>query len=177
MIRPWRRRSRFCRDEAGTATTEFVIVAPVFFMLLLIGVDAGLVMTRQVMLDRAVDVVVRDLRLGTLGSPTLDDLRGRICDNTIILPNCGRDLMIELRPVSTSTWNFPGTPPACVDRATEIAPVTTVSAGGGNDMMILRACMIIDPLFPTTSWGLQLPLDASGGFQLFALTSFVNEPR
>ncbi len=177
MIRPWRRLRRFRRDESGSATTEFVIVAPVFFMLLLIGVDAGLVMTRQVMLDRAVDVVVRDLRLGTLGSPTLDELRGRVCDHTVILPNCTTDMLIELRPVSTSAWNFPDTPPACIDRDAEIAPVTTVTAGGGNDMMILRACMIIEPLFPTTSWGLQLPLDASGGFQLFALTSFVNEPR
>jgi Flp pilus assembly protein TadG len=175
--RAWRWLRRFRRDEAGTATTEFVIIVPVFFMLLLMGVDAGLVMTRQVMLDRALDIVVRDLRLGRLEDPSLNDLRTRICSQTAILPNCAANLLIDLRTVNTLSWNFPATPPACVDRAASITPVTSVVAGAGNDMMMLRACMIIDPLFPTTSWGLQLPLDDSGGFQLFALSSFVNEPR
>ena len=43
--------------------------------------------------------------------------------------------------------------------------------------MLVRACAVFDPYFPTSAWGLQLPLDASGGYQLVAMSAFVNEPR
>jgi hypothetical protein len=168
---------RFLRDESGVATIEFVIAVPIMFTFLFMGVELGLTMTRQIMLERAVDIAIRDLRLGRIGNPTVPVLRSNICDNTVILRNCRTDLLLELRRVSTTSWNYPTTPPACIDRAEEIAPVTTVVGGGSNDLMILRVCMIIDPLFPTSRWGLQLPLDASGGYQMFAVTSFVNEPR
>lgn len=173
-----RRRLRaFRRAEDGNPTVEFVIIFPVFMSFLFMGIESGLMLTRQIMLERAVDIAVRDLRIGTWTNPTHEDLKQRICENGIVLKNCDRHLVMELRRVSMETWDFPGQPPACVDRREEIAPVTTLTTGGGNDMMLLRACMVVDPLFPTTRWGLQLPLDASGGFQLFAFSAFVNEPR
>lgn len=174
LLRPF---PRFQRDETGSASVEFAILVPLFFSLFMIGMDAGLVMVRQVMLDRAVDIVVRELRLGIMAQPNLDDLRTQICNHTAILANCHANMLIELQPVNTATWLLPDTPPACIDRDEEITPVTTITAGGSNQMMIVRACMVVDPLFPTTPWALQLPLDTSGGFQLFATSSFVNEPR
>lgn len=169
---------RFRRDQDGSSTIEFVIVAPIMFMFMAMGVELGLTMTRQVMLDRAVDVTVRALRLGNIPPNVgMQDLRRAICSQTAIIQDCEDNLLLELRRVSTSTWNFPTTPPACIDRAEEIVPVTEVTSGGSNDMMILRACLIIDPLFPTSPLGMRLPLDASGGYQLVTISSFVNEPR
>ena len=42
--------------------------------------------------------------------------------------------------------------------------------------MLVRACAIFDPIFPITGMGLNLPLDASGAYQLAASSAFVNEP-
>lgn len=168
---------RFARDDSGTSTIEFVIIAPVFFMFLFMGVELGITMMRQVMLDRAVDISIRALRLGQIQNPTVAQLRGNICAATSVIRDCNENLLLELRRVNTTTWNYPRDTPACVNRADDIVPVTQVTGGGTNDLMILRACLIIDPLFPTSRLGLGLPLDASGGYQLFSTSSFVNEPR
>lgn len=168
---------RFARDDSGATTVEFVIVVPVFFMLLFMGIELGLTMTRQVMLDRAVDISVRALRLGQVQDMSVAQLRRNICASTTIIRDCEANMLLELQRVSTTSWNYPSTPPSCINRSEEIQPVTNVTGGGSNDLMILRACLIIDPLFPTSRLGLGLPLDASGGYQMFATSSFVNEPR
>lgn len=168
---------RFWRGEHGTSTVEFVIIAPVFFMFLFMGVELGLMMTRQAMLDRAVDISVRNLRLGRIEDPTVNKLRRDICARTSLIKDCEKNLLLELRRVDTNLWNFPTTVPACINRTEEIVPVTQVSGGGSNDLMMLRACLIIDPIFPTSRLGLGLPLDDSGGFQMITTSAFVNEPR
>lgn len=168
---------QFFRDDSGTSTIEFVIIAPVFFMFMFMGIELGMVMTRQVMLDRAVDISVRALRLGNIEDPDLTKLRRRICASTALIRDCEQNLLLELQRVNTTTWDYPTSPPACIDRTEEIAPVTQVTGGGSNDLMILRACLIIDPIFPTSPLGLRLPLDKSGGYQMFSISAFVNEPR
>jgi hypothetical protein len=170
LRRAWRR-------EDGTATMEFVIVFPIFVMLLLIGVEAGVMKTRQAMLERALDIAMRDLRLGQLQNPSREAFRDLVCENTAAIRFCEQNLLLELRPISTTTWALPPTPPTCVDRDEEIAPLTQFVEGGGNQLMLIRACFVVDPIFPTTPWGLQLPLDATGGFQMAAASIFVNEPR
>jgi hypothetical protein len=83
---------------------------------------------------------------------------------------------VELVPVDTTSWNLPSPNATCVNRGATIQPVTTVTQGTGDEMMIIRACAIVDPLFPGTGLGLDLPKDASGGFALVATSAFVNEP-
>ena len=170
---PW----RWLRREEGNATIQFVLVLPLFLSVILIGFESGLMLARQVMLDRALDIAVRDLRLGAIETPTHDDVKNRICDNTAIIRDCRNVLLLELAPVDTTDWALPGEPPSCVDRDEEIVPVTQFLPGAGNQLMLVRACFVVDPLFPTSRLGLQLPLDASGGFQMRSASSFVNEPR
>lgn len=171
-----RLRRAFGREEGG-ATVEFVIVFPLFLTVLLTSVESGLMLARQVMLERALDMAVRDLRLGSWVNPDHDGLRERICARTGILRDCRTDLLLELQPVDATNWILPQDPVACVDREEEIEPVTQFTPGAGNQLMLVRVCYIADPLFPTTRFGLQLPLDASGGFQLRSASAFVNEPR
>ena len=172
-----RRLGRALRRDEGSSTIEFVILFPIFMLLMLVGIEAGVMMTRQAMLERAVDIAMRDLRLGTWAEPTHQVLKDRICANSVIIPRCQEDLMLELAPVDTAGWALPPQPPACVDRVQEIEPVTDFVAGAGNQLMMVRACFVIDPMFPTTPLGLRLPLDASGGFQMTSASAFVNEPR
>jgi len=163
--------------EDGTLTADFVIVFPVIMMVFLGSFEAGMLMTRSVMLERAVDLSVRDLRLGLVENPTHDQIRDDICSHMIVMPGCSEALMLELRPVSTTTWNVFDGPATCVNRGEEVQPVTTWLQGESNEMMLVRACAVFDPFFPTSAWGLNLPLDASGGYQLVAMSAFVNEPR
>jgi hypothetical protein len=134
-------------------------------------------MTRYVMLERALDMSVRDLRIGTYATPTHDRIKQDICDNMVVMPRCAEELLLEMRPVDRATWNVFDTQTTCVDRTQQIKPATEFNPGAQNEMMLLRACAIFDPFFPTTPWGLRLPLDSSGGYQLLAMSGFVNEPR
>lgn len=172
-----RRIAEGARREEGTSTIEFVILFPVFILLLLVGIEAGVMMTRHAMMERAVDISMRDLRLGLDPEPTHQKLKESICQNAVIVPGCMENLLLELAPINTTTWALPPQPPACIDRTDDIEPVLNFVAGAGNQMMMVRACLVIDPMFPTTPLGLRLPLDASGGFQMTSASSFVNEPR
>ncbi|HUS55891.1 MAG TPA: pilus assembly protein, partial [Thermohalobaculum sp.] len=64
----------------------------------------------------------------------------------------------------------------CIDRTETILPTMAFSPGGRDRIMFVRACMIIDPIFPGLGITLGLTKDSSGGFQLVAYTAFMNEP-
>jgi hypothetical protein len=174
---PFRNLLRRAAREDGSVTVDFVLVFPVFIMVFLASFEAAMMMTRFVMLERALDISIRDLRLGVYTNPTHDQIKADICARTILLPDCEGALLLEMRPVSRVSWDvFAGTT-QCVDRTEDLLPVTTFNPGAENELMLIRACAIFDPFFPTTRWGLRLPLDASGGYQLLAMSAFVNEPR
>ena len=172
-----RRLRRALRREEGSSTIEFVLVLPLFLTIFMAGAEAGIMLTRHAMLERALDLAIRDLRLGLQANPTADDVKDRICENTAVIRDCDGSLLLELAPVDTASWVMPPDPPACIDREEDIKPVTAFVPGAGNQLMLVRACLIVDPIFPTTPFALQLPLDASGGYQMRSASSFVNEPR
>ena len=43
--------------------------------------------------------------------------------------------------------------------------------------MILRACSLFDPFFPTTGLGASIPKRSGGAYALISLTSYVVEPH
>ena len=49
--------------------------------------------------------------------------------------------------------------------------------GQENELMILRACAKISPVFPTTGLGKNVTKDGSGQFALVSISAFVQEPR
>ncbi len=51
-------------EEDGTATIPFLLFLPFFMMLVISSLEMGMLMLRHVMLERALDMSVRDLRLG-----------------------------------------------------------------------------------------------------------------
>lgn len=170
------RLTRAARDEDGTATIPFIIFLPFFLLLVMSALEMGTLMLRHVMLERALDMSVRDLRLGNIANPNHTDFKRLVCNRAGVIPDCTNVLLIELRPVSTVTWEPLASGPICVDRAEPIKPVTTFSPGAGDDMMLIRACAKFDPIFPTSGLGFQLPKDNTGAYALVAATAFVNEP-
>ncbi len=171
-----KRALRWQRAEDGSATIEFVILLPVLIMLFLSAFELGLLMVRQVMLDRATDIAVRNLRIGTWTNPTRDELKDFICDAALILPDCRENMLIELTPVSTKTWEMPQSDPACVDKSADIQPAVNFRPGVSNEMMMVRVCALLKPLAPLSGLGLQLPRQDADHYALVSLSAFVNEP-
>lgn len=171
-----RRLRRFRGGEDGNATIEFVILFPIFIVIFMSSFEVGILMTRQVMLERALDLSVRDLRLGTWKPPTHDEFKRVLCNRAAIIPNCMNSMLIELQPVSKSSWTPLPKQATCNDRTADVQPVTTFNGGAENEMMIVRACAIMKPWFIATSLGLRLPLVDGENYAIVSSSAFVNEP-
>ena len=171
------RLARALRRTDGNATVEFVILFPIFIAIMLQAFEVGWITVRQTMLDRALDLTVRDLRLGHFVNPTNDTLRQAICaDVGGVISNCANNMLVELTPVDTTGWTMPPTKATCVNRDAKIQPVTTVSQGAGDQLMFVRVCAIIDLMFPLVELGPLLTVDTQGGMAIAATSVFVNEP-
>jgi hypothetical protein len=163
------------RDTSGNATMEFVVLFPfLMYMILSIG-EAGVLMTRTVMLDRGLDIAIRDLRLGLTPGVTHDDIKQQICDAAFLLGECEDVVLLELLPLPNAA-SFPAGGANCIDRTSEIEPTITFTPGARSEIMFVRACLIVDPVFPGMGLGAMLSTDASGGYSIVAQTAFVNEP-
>ncbi len=180
LVRARRALGRLRRSEDGNATIEFVLVVPPLLIMFISAFEIGMANVQNVMLERATDLAVRELRLlaGNASNNSVDHeaLRNRICADAKIIPDCTESLQIELTPVSTTTWNILKPEIDCIDRTGKIEPVISFEDGQQNELMLMRVCAVIDPMFPTIGLGAMMPKDASGGYKLVAVTAFVNEP-
>ena len=168
-------RKAWHRDD-GTATMEFVLVIPAIMMIFMASFESGLLMTRSIMLEQSVDMTMRELRLGHYPQITNQLLKDEICARTVIFPDCQNSIKIEMDRVSTTTWNIPVEPTQCINRRAVAEPVVSMGTIGDNDLMMVRVCVTLDAMFPSTGIGLQLDLDQDGGYRLVARTAFVAEP-
>ncbi len=167
---------RHWQREDGGAAFEFVLVMPLMMTIFMAAFESGYLMTRQILLERATDEVVREIRLGRFSNPTVPALRQAICDRTLILQNCESDLAINMQRVSKTAWNLPMGAIPCVDRIEEIDPSLVVNPNVPSDVMLVRACIIQDAIFPGAGLGLGLVREGDDGYALVAVSAFVNEP-
>ena len=180
MTAPSRRTSllgRFARSEEGTSTVEFVLWVPFMMFFLASMVEASTFMMRWMLLDRSLDIAVRELRLRTNNPPEFDELRQMVCDH-MRHPNCMSSLHLELAVVDQTTWEGLGETPICRDRRQPIIPVAekNVPAPIPNQFMTIRACSLMEPLFGNIGIGAILPKDANGELQVLAFSAYVQEP-
>lgn len=179
--------TRFARDERATATMEFVIMFPVVITLFIAVFENGVILTRQVLLERSLDEAVRLLRLARTitdaetGQPralTAADISEAICDNTGAIPECDTVLVVDLRVIDTTTYALPAADVSCVDRRDlTIQPANEFRQGQNNDLVVIRVCAIVDRLLPFSGFGLNLVRDDTGGLHIVASSVFVNEPQ
>lgn len=165
-------------SEEGTATIPFVIFVPFFLTLVIASVEMGLLMVRSVMLERGLDMAVRDLRLGLTASPSYEQLKQNICNNAGIIPNCMATMHLELRRVSKVTWEPLSSGATCINRVEDPDPDVSFETGVSNDMMLIRACVKFRPMFDLTGVVFHADtLDSAGDYALVSATAYVNEPR
>ncbi len=169
--------SRFWRREEANATVEFVIVFPMVLLVFIAAFETAMLLTRQVMLERALDGAVRYLRLTSGLSVTYDDIRTNICENTPVLPDCENALLLDVRPIDQVTYALPDYQLLCVDRSGTVTPANTFNPGVENQLMLVRACAAVDRILPISGLGLDLTRDETGAIHLLAANIFVNEPE
>jgi hypothetical protein len=169
--------ARFSRSEDGSATIEFAITFPAVMMLMLSGIELGMVTLHHAMLERALDITVRDIRLGTGTAPQHDEIKTLICDRAGFISNCSQNLRLEMIQVDPRNWVAISPDADCTDRSEEVAPVRSFVNGMENELMVLRACAKFDPVFPTTGLGQNIAKDAAGQYALVSISAFVQEPR
>ena len=172
---------RFHANEDGVVTVEFVIIFPVFMTFFLMTYESGMISLRHFALERAVDVVVRDVRIGAIPNPTRNTLLANICDVARLLPDCENQLQLEMIRRDLRNWvDVPDTV-QCIDRGAEVQPVVEFTSGGNNELIFLRACVRLDPVLPTSLLGRTI-VDANansaagGSYALVSTTAFVVEP-
>ncbi len=166
---------KFRKAESGSVTVEFVMIFPAFLFFILSAVEYSLVTLQQAMLERAVDQSVRDIRLGTGTGMTHDQIKDSICNKAIMVRECDQNLRLEMIIQNAFVGVDLPPEPDCTDNSEEVKPVRQFKQGQSNELMILRACAKIDPVFPTSSMGRALS-DETGQIALTATTAFVQEP-
>lgn len=176
-FRPRRALSRLFRREDGSATVEFVIIFPLMFSIFLASIDAGFTMIRQAMLDRAVDIAIRQVRIGNIRNDGSDRLSDLICANSILLPNCTANIAVEMQRIQPGSTAGLDAPFRCIRAEDEVRPALSFTTGAQNDLMIVRVCVSSNPLIRMTGYLTAMPINAQGNYQLTARAVFVNEPR
>lgn len=167
---------RYLLDENGSATIEFAIIFPLIMFLFMGVAEVGFMTARFVLLERGLDMAARNLRLGVNSTPDHNSVRKDVCRYAALLLNCDTDLFLEFETFDINSA-YPRNTAECRDRATDkISPSKEFKPGQRSEIMFIRACMVVDPLFPGLGYGLELPTDNTGGFQLVSYSAFMNEP-
>ena len=168
----------FRANEDGTGTLEFMVVIIPFMMLFTSAYEGGVMSTRHVMLERGMDRTVRDVRIGRIAQATNENLTKQICEYARIIPDCLNNIRLDMERMDPRNWD-----PAkvatidCVDRDEANQPVVTFPyTGDNNDLMILVACVLFDPMMPSTGLGKHVPKKSGGAYALVATSSYVMEP-
>jgi hypothetical protein len=169
---------RFRKNEDGSAMMlEFVIFVPLLFTTFLMAVELGVYSMRQMFLDRGLDVAVRHVRLSTNLPIAHDDLKEIICENAGFLEDCQSSLRLEMAVVSPRNFNGLSASVDCIDTAEDSNPVQGFALGREHDLMLLRACVRFDPVFPTSGLGASFDKDGNGKAHMVSMSAFVQEPN
>lgn len=175
-LKIWSR--RFRRDEDGSAIViEFVMFVPLLFAAFLMGIEMGVYQMRQMQLDRGLDIAVREIRLNTATQFDHDDIKDSICANVGWLENCSSSLRLEMDRINPRNFAAFDQDADCVDTAEEAQPPRGFTLGQQNDMMMLRACIRFDPIYPTSGLGRSFEKDGNGKAKMISAAAFVQEPN
>lgn len=171
----------FRSGERGNVTVEFALVFPVFVMILTSSIEMGIITVRQTLLERGLDIAMREVRVGTGANYSHDQVRAMICDGAVVFDDCEDNLRLEMIP--NDPRNYTKLPNAvdCVQHAAggsePLNPVREFTAGQSNELVIVRACLLYDPVFPTSQLALDRTTDQNGKSALVAVSAFTQEPR
>lgn len=167
---------RFARKEDGQILVEFAIAVPLVFTLFLTSVEMGLFQIRQMFLDRGLDMTVRAIRLNTGAGLSHNQLKSMVCEGAGLLEDCETTLRLEMTPVDPRAFTGFGASADCIDTSQPATPLRQFIHGGDHSLMLVRACYMFKPVFPTTGMGAAWTTDGSGRVKMISMSAFVQEP-
>jgi Flp pilus assembly protein TadG len=172
-------RKYLLREDAAT-TVEFVVLFPIVLLVFFIAAENVVVNLKTTILDRALDLTVRELRLGLIESPTQTSIKTLVCQRMGSPAGCSSDLVLEMTVGSFSSSGnvvLPSPTTACNNNSVSINPVVAFISGGSNDLVFVRACYTVDVTMPMTVG----PVSASDAMgtehRLISTAVFMNEPN
>ena len=148
----WR---RLRTDKNGSAAVEFAFVAPVFFLLLMGTVEAGIIFFAQSSLQNAVNDAARLVRTGQSAcfsldannlcqTMTADQFRTQVCNEvSALLQNCANDangnsdLQFDVRAYPAGFTGVTNSSPLAADQS--LPNLTAFTTGGPCDVVLVRA--------------------------------------
>ncbi|KAB7616228.1 hypothetical protein F9L33_05625 [Amylibacter sp. SFDW26] len=168
----------FSKDQKGSLGVEFAVLFPMIFGLVAINFDAAVMMLRYTNLETALDKTVREVRLH--GFPESNDnglayFKSEICSHATFIKNCSENIAVEMSPIDTSAGFTKPATIQCINRADNSEPVTEFTPGQQNDAVYVRACVVIDRVFPNSLPGI-FSSNEEGHVKLVADTAYVVEP-
>lgn len=167
---------RFKRDEGGFVTLEFAIMFPLLIGVFMSSVEMAFVTMQHSMVERSLDLTVREIRLGTGTVPQHNVIKDKICAGAPLVKNCSTSLKLEMVPLNLRAWAAPNSTADCTDVQTPAKPVRAFVAGNKNELMLLRACVKYQPIMPNFGLGLAMRKDGSGYAAIVSMSAFVQEP-
>lgn len=181
-----KRLRRFRRSEDGSSSTiEFLFWFPFFIYVAYSGIDLGLMSFSHANLERALDETIREVRLNRLPPDedewTHDLLKDMVCERVRHVSTCSDELALEMKSIDPRVGNQLNPSPYCVDTPAEIRDPDgpegiDFDRGTSNELMIIRACLQVSPVWGFTMIGGPASRDPDGKWSLFATTVFVHEP-
>lgn len=164
-----RRLKHFLGSTQAAVTAEFVVGFSVLFSMFLLLLEMMFLMVRVTMLQHALDLTVRDIRLGLIVNPTVTSLESTICSRMSIVPDCTSSLVLEFTKIDLATFAMPDPMGPCTRRSADVMAgrvSETYSTGIENELMAVRACVVVDTITPLMA----------NVFDIHARSAFVNEP-
>ncbi len=178
MITLWKKAlRRFRKGEDGSIVLiEFAILMPLIFGAFLMSVEMSLFALKQVHLNRGLEQAVRYIRLNTGEPMTHNQIKDKICANAGNIGDCAATLRLEMVTVNPRNFQQLNQNIDCVDKSLPAEPERGFTLGQQHELMMLRACLKINPMLVGSGLGFKFDTDGSGQASMFAISSFVQEP-
>ena len=176
---------RCVRREDGTATMEFLILAPLLFGFIVNSAEAGVVMLRASFLDWGLNKTVREMRMGSLTNDAGDfdpaKFRTRLCEEIWFLgdaeTSCPARIRIEMRTFSPATVAAMSGEPDCIPGGDDVPPPAVFNPGGPTELTVVRVCAAVPPITPSFGIGAALTKNGDGDYLITAVSAYVSEPE
>ena len=167
--------------ERGAISVEFVLLVPAVIAIFISSFEGSILLARQVMLERALDLVVRDIRLDTGNTVSQGQVRSQLCANARILPDCQQNMLIEMTRIDQSNYATPASDAPCVNQLTSVVPPARWENDRAGKMILIRACYSMEPSLPlrvlasAPTLGANLVADEDGAIRIVTASAFVVE--
>jgi Flp pilus assembly protein TadG len=179
----------FCRRlradaSKGSAAVEFAFVAPIFFVLLMGTMEAGIMFFAQSALQNALNDTARLVRTGQTAcyttsngncvAMTATDFKNKLCSEvSMLLQGCATgSLQFDLNAYPAGFGGASNTPP--LDANNNLTPLNAFNVGNACDVVLARAFY----KWPVFAPGLDYFLvNVAGNYHLLSsAAAFRNEP-